>query len=192
MRYFFIYSLFVLGFCFSVYSAPPEDLGGSLDASETPVQANSVAPKHRKTLLEVGETAPDFVLSSDSGKDVRLSAYRGKKKVVLYFYPKDNTPGCTKEAESFRDNYERIEKAGAIVLGISVDDKNSHKAFVNKYNLNFPLLADTGGKVSAQYGVMGWIMAKRITYIIGKDGKVKSVFSDVDVNKHSEEILKIL
>lgn len=142
--------------------------------------------------LKAGTEAPDFTLQSGTGEQVTLSSFKGKKSVVLYFYPKDNTPGCTKEAEAFRDDYSRFERLDAEVLGVSVDDATSHKFFASKFNLNFPLLADVGGKVARQYGVMGWIMAKRVTFVIGKDGLIKSTFTDVDVTNHSREVLKVL
>lgn len=141
-------------------------------------------------LLKEGDVAPGFTLPTSTGETVSLSSFRDKKAVVLYFYPKDNTPGCTKEAQSFRDDQEKFKKAGAVVLGVSVDDEKSHKYFAEKQKLNFPLLVDAGGKVARQYGAMGWIMAKRVTYVIGTDGKIKNVFPDVDVEAHSKEVLK--
>lgn len=141
-------------------------------------------------LLVVGAAAPDFTLKNALGEDVSLSSFKGKKQVVLYFYPKDNTPGCTRQAQGFRDEYEKFVKAGAEVLGVSVDDQRSHKNFAEKQKLNFSILSDAGGKVARQYGVMGWIMAKRATYVIGLDGNVKAVFPDVDVEKHAKEVLR--
>lgn len=149
-------------------------------------------PAFAEGLLSVGDTAPDFTLPTSLGEPVTLSRFKGKKTVVLYFYPKDNTPGCTKEAQAFRDDYEKFKKADAVVLGVSVDDEKSHKYFAEKQKLNFPLLADVGGKVARQYGVMGWIMAKRVTYVIDQEGKVKHVFPDVDVDGHSKEVLKVV
>lgn len=147
-------------------------------------------PSYSGELLAVGVQAPDFSLSASTGEVISLSSFRGKKQVVLYFYPKDNTPGCTKEAQNFRDDYSKYEKAGAVVLGVSVDDEKSHKSFAEKQKLKFPLLADVGGKVATLYGVMGWIMAKRVTYLIGTDGKIKQVFSDIDVDVHSKDVLR--
>jgi peroxiredoxin Q/BCP len=152
-------------------------LGFMAFASESPV-------------LKVGDEAPDFTLPSNTGEPVALSSYRGKKSVVLYFYPKDNTPGCTTQAQKFRDDNDRYAKAGAVVLGVSVDDETSHKFFANKHQLNFPLLADVGGKVARQYGVMGWIMAKRVTFLIDPEGKITQIFDDVDVQTHSSTVLK--
>src|SRR5262245_24238581 len=133
----------------------------------------------RRVPLNTGDEAPNFTLKNAAGADVELASFKGKNTVVLYFYPKDFTPGCTAEAESFRDDFERFKKAGAVILGVSVDDVNSHKSFASKLNLPFDLLADVGGAVSRQYGVMGWIMARRVTYVIGRDGKIRLVYPEV-------------
>jgi len=146
-----------------------------------------------------GTTAPDFELPDDSGKTVRLSDLRGKP-VVLYFYPKDDTPGCTKEACGFRDDYGRYARAGAVVLGVSPDTSKSHTAFKEKFDLPFPLLADETKKVSKLYGVWGkkkfmgreYMGVKRTTYLIGADGKVLRVFENVKPEGHSQEILAAL
>lgn len=149
-------------------------------------------PAVRRTPLEVGDEAPDFTLKSGQGEEISLASYRGKNNVVLYFYPKDNTPGCTREAQGFRDDFERFKKAGAVVLGVSVDDVPSHKNFAGKYNLNFPILADIGGAVARRYGVMQWITAKRVTFVIGKGGKIKKVYGEVDsdIAGHSKSVLR--
>ena len=102
--------------------------------------------------MKIGQKAPDFTVADDSGKKVKLSDFKGKK-VVLYFYPKDDTPGCTKEACNFRDGFAEIKKAGAVVLGVSADSVESHKKFKSKFDLNFPLLADTEKKIIEGYGV---------------------------------------
>ena len=153
---------------------------------------DGAATEPRRVPLDVGDIAPDFTLPSSTGQEVHLASFHGKNTVVLYFYPKDLTPGCTKEAQDFRDDYERFKKAGAVVLGVSVDDMTSHKQFSNKMNLNFPILSDVGGAVSRKYGVMGWIMDKRVTYVIGRDGKVKLVYPEVDqeLATHSKTVLK--
>jgi peroxiredoxin Q/BCP len=158
------------------------------------------APKARTAPFNTGDEAPDFTLpalipgadaeSAPSESNISLSSFRGKKKVVLYFYPKDNTPGCTQEATDFTTDYERFKKLGAEVLAVSVDDLASHKNFRSKNKLSIPLLADIGGKVARQYGAMGWIMAKRITYVIDKTGRIEAVFSDVNVSGHSKAVLK--
>ncbi len=142
-------------------------------------------------LLNVGDNAPDFSSVDQNGKPVRLSDFKGKP-VVVYFYPKDDTPGCTKEACNFRDNYQEYEKAGVKVLGVSVDDPHSHKKFEEKYKLNFTLVADHEKKISENYGVLGDRNAKRVTYIIGKDGKVAHVYPKVSPDEHATEVMKKL
>jgi Peroxiredoxin len=142
-------------------------------------------------LLNVGDNAPDFSSVDQNGKPVRLSDFKGKP-VVVYFYPKDDTPGCTKEACNFRDNYKEYEKAGVKVLGVSVDDPHSHKKFEEKYKLNFTLVADHEKKISENYGVLGDRNAKRVTYIIGKDGKVAHVYPKVSPDEHATEVMKKL
>ena len=141
--------------------------------------------------LNVGDKAPDFELKSTSGSTARLSDYLGKK-VVLYFYPKDDTPGCTIEACAFRDDYGKIKDNGGEVIGISVDDIDSHNAFRSKYNLQFPLFSDAGKEVSQKYGVLGTDMSSRTTFIIDKEGKIAQIFPKVDPSKHSEEVLSVL
>jgi peroxiredoxin Q/BCP len=142
-------------------------------------------------LLKVGDTAPDFSSVDQNGKPVKLSDFKGKP-VVVYFYPKDDTPGCTKEACNFRDNYKDYEKVGVKVLGISVDDPHSHKKFEEKYKLNFTLVADHEKKISENYGVLGDRSAKRVTYLIGKDGKVVHVYPKVSPDEHAVEVMKKL
>ena len=142
-------------------------------------------------LLKVGDTAPDFNSVDQNGKPVRLSDFKGKP-VVVYFYPKDDTPGCTKEACNFRDNYAEYEKAGVKVLGISVDDPHSHKKFEEKYKLNFTLVADHEKKISENFGVLGDRNAKRVTYIIGKDGKIAHVYPKVSPDEHAVEVMQKL
>src|ERR1700681_1535997 len=125
--------------------------------------------------MKVGEKAPDFKVADDSGKTVKLSDYRGKK-VILYFYPKDDTPGCTKEACAFRDGYARFQAAGISVLGCSIDSAESHKAFIRKYRLPFPLLLDPDRSIARAYGAENGIpilgLDRRITYVIGEDGRI--------------------
>ena len=146
-----------------------------------------------------GDPAPDFRLPADDGKTYSLKELRGQK-VVLYFYPKDDTPGCTKEACSFRDNLARVRSKGAIVLGVSKDDLESHAKFRDKYSLSFPLLSDPEGKVLTAYGVWkekslygkSFMGIERTTYIIGKDGKIEKVFPRVRVDGHVDEVLAAL
>ncbi len=144
--------------------------------------------------LKIGDDAPDFSLSDEHGLPVSLKSYLGKKVVVLYFYPKDFTPGCTAEACSFRDNYKPIEDKGAVVIGVSVDRVESHLKFSEKFNLPFAILSDQNKEVAKAYGVLGvgGFLAKRVTFIINKDGKISHIFPKVDVKRHSEEVLKAL
>ncbi len=150
------------------------------------VAADPVAPS---TLLPVGSTAPEFTSIAHDGEKVELSKLKGKW-VVLYFYPKDDTTGCTKEACDFRDNWSTLQKKGVAVYGVSTQDNTSHKAFATKYNLPFPLLPDDKGELAAKYKVpvVGGV-ARRITYLIGKDGKIAQVWPAVNPVGHAGEIL---
>lgn len=139
-------------------------------------------------LLKVGQTAPDFSSVDQDGSEVKLSDFIGKP-VVVYFYPKDNTPGCTTEACNFRDNYSEYEKAGVKVLGISVDSQKSHKNFVDKYQLNFTLVADDTKEIAEKYGVLGARSASRVTYLIDGSGKVVHVYPKVTPKEHAVEVL---
>jgi peroxiredoxin Q/BCP len=116
-------------------------------------------------VLKEGEKAPDFSLKSGNGTTIRLSDFRGKSNVVLYFYPKDQTPGCTKEACSFRDNFQSFKDVGAEILGVSVDDEKSHEEFQREYNLNFTLLADTDKQVNKRYGGFGTVWSQQTSYV---------------------------
>ena len=146
--------------------------------------------------VRVGQTAPDFTLQDQSGNPVTLSQFIGHHTVVLYFYPKDDTPGCTKEACSFRDDIARFEALNARVLGVSIDGLDSHRAFAEKYRLNFPLLSDEDHRVSRAYGVFssfaGFSYAKRTTFVIAPDGTIGRIFTDVDPNDHAAELLRYL
>ena len=145
--------------------------------------------------LKEGDIAPDFEIENENGKAVKLSDFVGKN-VVLYFYPRDDTQGCTKEACDFRDGMFNLKKMDAEVLGVSNDDTSSHKKFSSKYSLNFSILSDTAKEVSIKYGVYGekTFMGKksmgitRSTFIIGKDGKIKKIFRSVKVDGHFEEV----
>jgi peroxiredoxin Q/BCP len=148
---------------------------------------------------EVGDRAPAFTLPDQSGESVKLSDFKGKA-VVLYFYPKDDTPGCTREACSFRDEHSALVKAGAVVLGVSPDSTVSHQKFAGKFKLPFPLLADTDHAVSEKYGAWGekslygrkFMGITRSTFLIGKDGKVARVWPKVKVDGHVDEVRKAL
>jgi len=140
--------------------------------------------------LEVGSKAPDFESVDQEGNKVRLSDYRGKT-VALYFYPKDNTPGCTVEACSFRDDRVDLEEAGIKVLGVSADSKDSHKRFEKKYNLNFTLVADSEKRIIESYDVKGpFGTARRMTFLIDKDGIIRHIWSKVSPKGHSIEVLE--
>ena len=142
------------------------------------------------TELSVGSQAPDFESTDQNGNKVRLSDYRGKT-VVLYFYPKDNTPGCTAEACSFRDDMEPIAEAGIKVLGVSADGVDSHKNFEKKYNLNFTLVADPGKIIIDEYGVRGAFgTSRRVTFLIDHEGKIRHVWPKVRPRGHSGEVLE--
>jgi peroxiredoxin Q/BCP len=150
-------------------------------------------------MFKEGDLAPDFTLPADGGGEVSLSDYRGKK-VVLYFYPKDNTSGCTKEACAFRDDHTAINAAGAVVLGVSPDSVKSHDGFKLKHNLPFALLSDPDHEVAIQYGVWGeksmygrtYMGIIRSTYIIDEEGKISKVFPKVRVKGHVEKVLEAL
>jgi len=150
-------------------------------------------------VINEGDQAPDFTLHSDAGTDVTLSSLRGRP-VVLYFYPKDDTPGCTTQACGIRDAYGEFERAGAVVLGISPDDERSHTKFKDKYGLPFALLADTDHAVAEQYGVWGeksyagkkYMGVKRSTFVIGADGNVARVMHAVKPATHADDVLAAL
>lgn len=150
--------------------------------------------------LKVGDVAPAFSLPATTGETISLQDFLGKKKIVLYFYPKDDTPGCTKEACSFRDTLPDIQKKDTVVLGVSADDLKAHDKFIKKYTLNFPLLSDADHKVAEAYGAWGeksmygkkYFGMIRKTFIIGKDGKLEHVFHKVKPEEHGEEIFKLL
>jgi peroxiredoxin Q/BCP len=146
-------------------------------------------------ILKIGDDAPIFLLPDSEGQQVNLIDYKNKW-VVLYFYPKDDTPGCTKEACQFRDDFKMLEALGAKVIGVSVDDSFSHKKFAEKYNLPFPLLSDASGEVADRYGALNNFivikLAKRYTYLINPQGKIAKIYLSVDTSKHSQEIIEDL
>ncbi len=143
------------------------------------------------TELKEGDLAPDFSLEDTLGGDFQLSDYRGQN-VVLYFYPKDDTPGCTIEAQQFTKKISAFADADTVVCGISTDDVACHKNFIEKYDLKIELLADTEGKVAKLYGSQGDKYAKRNTFVIGKDGKIKKIFWNVKPDGHADEVLAVL
>ncbi|MGF1570727.1 MAG: thioredoxin-dependent thiol peroxidase [Nodosilinea sp.] len=146
--------------------------------------------------LNPGEAAPEFTLPDAEGNTHSLADLRGKR-VVLYFYPRDNTPGCTKEACGFRDNYAAYQDKETVVLGVSTDDAKSHAKFIQKYDLPFPLLIDEGGEMASRYGVYGlkkfmgkeYMGITRSTFIIGPDGKLEKVYLKVKAETHAETVL---
>ena len=147
--------------------------------------------------MKIGDQAPEFTGKDQNGNAIRLSDYRGKK-VILYFYPKDDTPGCTAQACNLRDHQPDLQRAGYEVIGVSTDDEKSHQKFIQKYQLNFPLIADTEQKIVELYGVwkeksmygrqyMGTV---RTTYVIDEDGKIADIIEKVDTKEHAGQILK--
>ena len=147
--------------------------------------------------LKEGDKAPEFAVADEAGKTVRLKDLRGKK-VVLYFYPKDDTPGCTKEACSFRDSFAKFKKRGIEVFGVSLDSEKSHQKFIDKFSLPFRLLADTERKLSDSFGTYGekkfmgrtYMGVNRMTFLIDEKGKIKKVFEKVKPEDHASEVLE--
>ena len=150
-------------------------------------------------MVEEGHEAPDFELTSDAGEQVRLSQFRGKP-VVLYFYPRDDTPGCTAQACGIRDSYDDFEQRGAVVLGVSPDEESSHVKFKQKYGLPFTLLADPDHDVAEKYGVWGerkymgktYMGVERSTFLIDEDGRVAKVMRRVKPDTHASQVLEAL
>jgi len=145
--------------------------------------------------IKVGDKAPDFTLPSQSGDEVRLFDRLGERVVVLYFYPKDNTSGCTAEACAFRDSYETFTDAGAEVIGVSSDSADKHAAFAGQHNLPFTLVADKGGRVRKSYGVPSvlGVIPGRVTYVIDRTGTVRHVFSSMtNIGQHVNDALEMV
>ena len=146
--------------------------------------------------LKEGDKAPDFKVPDADGKIVRLKDLKGKK-VVLYFYPTDDTPGCTKEACAFRDSFSKFKRRGIEVLGVSLDNEKSHQKFAKKFDLPFRLLADTDRAVSEKYGTYGkkkfmgreYMGVNRMTFLIDEKGKIKKIYQKVKPEEHAEEVL---
>lgn len=151
----------------------------------------------KKIKLKIGQKAPDFNLPASTGQNISLKEFKGKKSVILYFYPKDDTPGCTKESCGFRDLFKKFKEKDGVVLGISLDPLESHEKFINKYNLPFPLLSDENAKISKAYGVYGeknmygkkFFGINRATFLINKEGRIEEIFDKVKVETHPEEVL---
>jgi len=152
--------------------------------------------KHNPMKLKVGDKAPAINAKDQNGNEISLAQFKGKK-VVLYFYPKDSTPGCTKEACNFRDNYKALRKKGYEVVGVSADSEKSHIKFIEKYELPFPLIADTDHKVVNDYGVWGlkkfmgreYMGINRTTFLIDEKGKIEKLIEKVDTENSTEQIL---
>lgn len=143
--------------------------------------------------IEAGMKAPEFTAQITSGKTIHLQDYKGKK-VVLYFYPKDDTPGCTVEACGLRDQYQKIRELNAEVLGVSVDNTDSHQKFTTKFNLPFPLVADPDKSITKSYGVLNDKSgnARRVTFIIDEEGKIAKIFETVKPDQHPQEVIDAL
>jgi len=149
--------------------------------------------------LKVGDQAPAFTVATSGGGKISLADYLGKN-VILYFYPKDDTPGCTKEACAFRDGFADFKKRGAVILGVSTDPVKAHDKFVEKFNLPFLLLADEDKKIVEAYGVWGektfmgrkYLGTNRVTFLIGPDGKIKNIWPQVKPEEHAAEVLAAL
>jgi peroxiredoxin Q/BCP len=162
--------------------------------------SKKILNKKENKMLNSGDKAPDFTLESTNGKNVSLADYKGKKNVVFYFYPKDNTSGCTKEACAFRDSLESIEANDTVVLGVSPDGIKSHHKFIEKYNLNFTLLSDPEHEAAEAYGAWGekkmygktYFGIIRSTFVIGKDGLIKEAFYKVKVDGHAAKVMEVL
>ena len=148
------------------------------------------------SLLAIQQEAPFFRALNQQQKILSLADFADENYVVLYFYPKDDTPGCTTEACHFRDDFKVLTSLGAKVIGVSIDDSFSHKKFAEKYNLPFPLLSDTSGEVASRYGALNNFLfiklAKRYTFLISPQGKIAKIYLNVDTSKHSQEIIEDL
>lgn len=142
--------------------------------------------------LKEGDKAPEFTAQDAYSKSYTLSAYNGVSPVVLYFYPKANTSGCTKEACGIRDSFSEFKKKNIVVLGMSVDSKEDIREFIDDHNLNFPLLSDEDKRISEKYGVLNNLgVSSRVTFIIDKNGKIAHIMRDVDVETHADEVLEM-
>jgi peroxiredoxin Q/BCP len=168
-------------------AALPPAPAPSATPAPSPAPTPTPAPVSSADAL-VGQTAPDFTATAQDGTSVHIAALAGKQ-VVVYFYPKDETPGCTKEACSFRDAWAPLAKTGAVLVGVSADSLDSHKAFVAHWKLPFLLVSDPDGSIGKKYGVPFESYHQRQTFVIGADGKVRKVYRKVDVKVHAQEIL---
>ena len=161
-------------------------------SATTSAAASAAAPEPASD-VRLGAPPPDFTATAQDGTQVHLAALKGKP-VVVYFYPKDETAGCTKEACSFRDSWEALSKKGVVLIGISADNDDSHRAFVKNHQLPFLLVSDPKGEIAGKFGVpmMMGTMTSRQSFVIGADGNVKKIYRDVDVTVHAQQILSDL
>ena len=192
-------SVLVLSAAACSKEAPPPAPTNTSAAGSTPTPpVNTIAPAASAGTpgstaaadeIVVGKPAPDFTAKAHDGTDIKVSALKGKP-VVLYFYPRDETPGCTKEACSFRDAWKDLAKTNVVMVGISTDNAESHKAFAKHHELPFHLVSDESGSIAKSYGVpnRGGFLARH-TIVIGADGNVKKIYREVDVSKHAAEIM---
>lgn len=142
--------------------------------------------------IKEGMTAPNFTLPDAFGKEFSLNSFKGKSPVIIYFYPKASTPGCTKQACGVRDNISKFKENGIAIFGISVDSKAKIKDFIDSYGLNFPLLSDENKEVSKSYGVLNALgFDSRVTFVIDKNGDINKIIRDVDVDKHADQVYEI-
>lgn len=154
--------------------------------------ASPLFAQNKSKELKVGDKAPNFLLKDAFGKSYNLKSFKGKSPVIVYFYPKAGTPGCTKEACGIRDDWSKFKKNGIIVFGVSVDTKSEIKEFIHKYNLNFPLLSDANKRVSKLYGVLlpnGF--DKRVTFIIDKSGRIAKIINVTNIEEHASEVFNV-
>jgi peroxiredoxin Q/BCP len=160
---------------------------------------NLIMAKEIQLKLKEGDVAPDFSAATNGGGNVSSADFKGKN-IILYFYPKDDTPGCTKEACAFRDQFAEFKKRGAVVLGVSTDPVKSHDKFAEKFKLPFTLLADEDKKIVQAYGVWGeksfmgrkYMSTRRVTFLIGPDGRIKKIWPQVKPEEHAQEVLAAL
>jgi peroxiredoxin Q/BCP len=170
---------------------PVETPAGATATTTTPASATPAAPTASLVDLKVGDPAPALTLTLQDGKSVSLASLKGKP-VAIYFYPKDDTPGCTVEAEGIRDQWEAFQKAGIQVYGVSMQDAASHSAFIEKHKLPFPLVVDADKKVTTAFGVpvRGGEFASRQTFLIGADGNIKQIWREVTPAEHARQLLE--
>jgi len=177
----------------SATAPPAKSATAAASATAAPSAAASAAASAEPDPLVIGKPAPDFTVTTHDGKSLHLAALKGKP-VVVYFYPKDETPGCTKEACSFRDAWEALAKTGVVLVGVSLDSEESHKKFVEHWKLPFQLVSDPKGELAKKFGVAmiehkGESFTARQTIVIGADGNVKKVYRKVNVEEHTQQVL---